>query len=832
MAVGATLVVIVIAYRTRGARKDRSQPAPSALPSNVNQQLQGYTFTRSDSERQIFTIHAARTVALKQGGTTMLEDVVLEVFGRQGDRHDVLRTHLAEYNPVSGDFSSDGPVEIELNADLPPGAGFHGRQPAYLETSQVAFQQRDSRVVTSEPLRFKIGLVSGSARGMTYATKEGWLELENDLRVELPPAARNATLPAPNPGSTAPPQAAGGTRLSARRLRYDKRTGEVALWGPLEITQGNRGVVAGRGTISLDRRNRLTEALLEDGVRGFETADPASPSSPSRLDARRQGESLPSTLKASARRVRESFDPASGQLRKLVATGGVQAESWQAGGGGKQPSLGRLAAEQLEMAFEGVRSEPESATASGNVRLSLSSSAPAPAGNAARVARPSGTQTAAAETAKARQMMEAETMTAAQMVFSFRPEDRSLEDARTAGPGELVLVPQDPKQAQQKITAGQFVMSFDNRSRLQTLSGLSGVRVVSLPRAGAPAGTSRRESSSERLEATFDPSTAAILSVVQSGNFRFSEGERQGSAERAEYSSQAQAWSLTGHPQAWDPVTRLRAERFLEHLDTDTLEGIGNVQSTHLERTAPASRPPKAGAVPKAGATPRGGDTTNVLADRVLAARSSRLLHYEGHVRAWRGADVVEASSLDYNAKERRLSSGFKVVTSHLASPSRIPGDSPPSAAASSGAGGAGRAPEERSHPLSIRADRLEFFDAGRKASYRGDVELETESTKLQADRMDVYFSAGGAADATEVSRVLADGHVLVTQPGRRATGNRLEYEAARGKIVILGGPPALYDEDKGFTTGQSLTFFIHDDRLLVEGGEKSRALSEHRLPQ
>ena len=97
---------------------------------------------------------------------------------------------------------------------------------------------------------------------------------------------------------------------------------------------------------------------------------------------------------------------------------------------------------------------------------------------------------------------------------------------------------------------------------------------------------------------------------------------------------------------------------------------------------------------------------------------------------------------------------------------------------------------------------------------------------------MDVYFQAGSAPGGSEVERAVADGHVRVTQPGRRATGDHLEYEAAAGRIVMKGGAPALFDEAKGFTTGQRLTFFIHDDRLFVDGGDQSPALSKRRITQ
>ena len=80
--VATTLVVIGLAYRLSMSRKDRAVPATQGLPGNINQQLSGYTFTRSDEGRRIFTVHASRTIALKQGGTTVLEDVKVEFFGQ------------------------------------------------------------------------------------------------------------------------------------------------------------------------------------------------------------------------------------------------------------------------------------------------------------------------------------------------------------------------------------------------------------------------------------------------------------------------------------------------------------------------------------------------------------------------------------------------------------------------------------------------------------------------------------------------------------------------------------------------------------------------------
>jgi lipopolysaccharide transport protein LptA len=251
-------------------------------------------------------------------------------------------------------------------------------------------------------------------------------------------------------------------------------------------------------------------------------------------------------------------------------------------------------------------------------------------------------------------------------------------------------------------------------------------------------------------------------------------------------------------------------------LRADTAEGVGKVQATHLDATGDADHN-RSG--PKSAST---GDPLNVVADRVLAAHREQFIHYEGHVRAWRGGDLVESSSLDVYRTERRLASGFRVQTSHLQRPAQ-------QAAPNPFASGPSR---RETQPVTIRADRLEYMDEGRKASYRGNVELLTENTTLKADHLEVYFSKGANVEASEIERAVAEGQVGVTQQGRRAAGEHADYDAASGKIVLTGGPPTLYDAENGFTTGQRLTFYIRDDRLLVDGGNNSPTLTKHRVAQ
>jgi hypothetical protein len=57
-----------------------------------------------------------------------------------------------------------------------------------------------------------------------------------------------------------------------------------------------------------------------------------------------------------------------------------------------------------------------------------------------------------------------------------------------------------------------------------------------------------------------------------------------------------------------------------------------------------------------------------------------------------------------------------------------------------------------------------------------------------------------------------------------------LEYLAADDKFVLTGGSPSIFDAEHGKITGDSLTFFRRDDRVLVEGKDTSPTTTRTRV--
>jgi lipopolysaccharide export system protein LptA len=100
---------------------------------------------------------------------------------------------------------------------------------------------------------------------------------------------------------------------------------------------------------------------------------------------------------------------------------------------------------------------------------------------------------------------------------------------------------------------------------------------------------------------------------------------------------------------------------------------------------------------------------------------------------------------------------------------------------------------------------------------------------------MEAFLQARGLAnqplsEAGKLEKIVAQDQVVITQPNRRATGDLLIYTAQSDKFVLTGGPPSIFDAEHGQITGVSLTFFRHDDRVLVEGNNSSPTVTQTRV--
>jgi lipopolysaccharide export system protein LptA len=825
---GLGIAGLIAAYRLRSRHGQTPPAAVAPLPANARQAAAGYSFTRSQGGHEVFTVRAQRSTDLKNGEGTILDGVLVEVPGRSGDRHDLIEANRCQ-SSGTGNFSCSGPVEMELDApggtetispapDSAAGATWHGRHPVYVNTSNVAYNEQTALLTGGAHVDWRYSSATGSAVGLAYDTRRGSLELERDVQARVP-----VQTPRDSRGQRVPSL----VQLSASRLRYAKDERQITLMGPVHATEGSRQVDAGHAILALTTENRLSRALLDGGVEGLDKSEEGS-----------------RTVQATA--LEASFDPVAGGLTELNATGYVTLESQAQ----SHPGSSRLSADRVHVSFRGAHFHPARGDASGDVHLV---SEPDSGRSGGQVAIPMPVSRRLAR----------EELETANLEFTFRPADASLESAQTPGPGKLSLISGDRGTGNRIITAGQFQMAFDAQSRLKNLRGLSPTQILFEPASRAPRGGVAMVSRGDNLQAAIDPASGTVQSMAQAGHFQFIDAGQHATADRADYSEDYDVLTLNGSPVVSDPNTRLQADHVVMHRATNTVEGWGHVSTSHIGDAAEQGQArPTASSDAFSTAGGGAGGITNALADRVTADRNQQIFRYLGHVRAWRGADVIEAPELDIYRLEHRIVANSGVVTSdlepsppkkgpaageasgdHIAQVStrsdppiglrgRRNGDPSALASPSSTTSQAATGTPGATQPVTIRADHFDYRDLEHKAVYRGHVRMDSSGATLECGRLDAYFTAPEPGQPSQLDHAVAEDHVMLTEPGRRGLGNRADYFAREGKIVMTGGPPSLYDAQKGFTTGRTLTFFTQDDSLIVDGGSGFRSRSEHHLSQ
>jgi len=125
--------------------------------------------------------------------------------------------------------------------------------------------------------------------------------------------------------------------------------------------------------------------------------------------------------------------------------------------------------------------------------------------------------------------------------------------------------------------------------------------------------------------------------------------------------------------------------------------------------------------------------------------------------------------------------------------------------------------------------------DSDRKAVFSGKVLVKGDEFTMNADSAQVLLqprTEGGAnPSGNQLDRIVAQGDIQIQQAGRKAQGSQLVYTGDDQKFVLTGGPgrlPSIFDAEHGKITGDSLTFFSHDGRVLVGSGETPHTLTQN----
>jgi lipopolysaccharide export system protein LptA len=260
--------------------------------------------------------------------------------------------------------------------------------------------------------------------------------------------------------------------------------------------------------------------------------------------------------------------------------------------------------------------------------------------------------------------------------------------------------------------------------------------------------------------------------------------------------------TLIGSPRLTDTGVSLTANNIQFNRKTNVATADGAVKTTYVDLK------PQPG-----GAMLGSSDPIHVTGDTMTANRSSEVAKFT-KARLWQGVNIVEGPVISFDRLHRSLEaqgSPGNQVSSVFVQPSK----------------------NGKTTPVNVTSDRLSYVDAERKAVFSGHVLIRGADATTTADSVQVLLSSRGSQSASQLDRIMAQGEIVIQQQGRKATGNLLVYTAQDEKFVLTaseGRSPSIFDAEQGQITGDSLTFFTHDDRVLVGSKDSSHTLIQTRI--
>ena len=110
-------------------------------------------------------------------------------------------------------------------------------------------------------------------------------------------------------------------------------------------------------------------------------------------------------------------------------------------------------------------------------------------------------------------------------------------------------------------------------------------------------------------------------------------------------------------------------------------------------------------------------------------------------------------------------------------------------------------------------------------AVYQGGTVLSRPGLSVNSRDLQAFLKP--ADSDSSLDKAYADGAVKIVSVAtsgqatrtRTGTSEHAEYYADDQKVILQKGQPLLVDSKTGNTTGQQLTWWANNDRLLVEGG-------------
>jgi lipopolysaccharide export system protein LptA len=336
-----TMIAVVAAgvYVHRAWRQSRARGAAlSPVPESVQQRSAEFSFSKVEQNRTIFTVRASSATEFKDQDRSLLEDVQITLYGRDGSRNDHIDTHECSYEPASGNIRCQGEVRMELETAAEARQPDHPRA-IQVNTRDLSFNRESGEASTLEGVTFRFPGGAGRGTGLSYRPSDANVLLRHNVELQLTPPGKESASP---------------VNFTGRSLEFKRNDSTIRLHGPVKARDGNRDLSAGELTLALDSE------MHASGVVASGSAELHSADSQGRIGV-------------TADEFRAELNPA-GWVEQVVMEGNVR-------GSRQNPKEeDHFSAERVQFAMAPRENEPDEMTAVGNVQMQMQS-----AGNSQRL---------------------------------------------------------------------------------------------------------------------------------------------------------------------------------------------------------------------------------------------------------------------------------------------------------------------------------------------------------------------------------------------------------------------------------------------------------------
>ncbi len=372
----------------------------------------------------------------------------------------------------------------------------------------------------------------------------------------------------------------------------------------------------------------------------------------------------------------------------------------------------------------------------------------------------------------------------------FDDNGKDLKRAEAVGNAELYVEPLSsaPENYRSTVTAPRFDCDFYPGNNARNCIGGKKAKAVRVPTVAA-AGRGEQTLTADTLTAAFNEKSKDIERFEAVGGARFTELDRTAVASQMSYTSADTTVRLRGgDPTAWDAVSRVKAREIDWNTSAKRSYMRGAVSTTYYSRRNMGDALPF-------GSSDKPVFVTSDTAEFDHAAETAT---FAGNARGWQDNNFLRADRLFIRQREGQVQADGNVQSAMFDVKQKQKG-------------------REVDQPVYASSKKLNYDRGTRLVQYRENVDIRQGTDRITSGSADIFLN-----EQNELSRTVAETSVVITQPGRKATGNWVQYTTADETAVLRGAPATVNDAVNGSSQAAELTFMMRDDRVIGEGKTKT----------